>query len=222
MKDEYISINEFAKRANVNRSYIYKILSTKLSTYVKQVDNKKMLNTRALELFELNQVDKEVDNFVYQGDNTKMLDFLMKQLEEKDKQIEKLQESLDHSQQLQAIAQKKIELLEQKKEEPGPPAEPSAEEEPDYIEAEFKEVETAVKEDLQSIYERIPKAPSLEATPEEIIEWKKARMKVLSKLNDRELALMGYRPSQRPIMKVASMYGKDEEDWDILKPSFLD
>ena len=66
-----------------------------------------------------------------------------------------------------------------------------------------------------------PEAPTTtNPTPEEIIEWKKARMKVLSKLNDRELILMGYRPSQRPIMKVASMYGKDEEDWDILKPSF--
>ena len=220
MKSEYISITEFSKRAGISRQKIYRKLSTDLQKWTKTDNGKTVINTKALELFcDAESVTKSI-RMDTQTDNTKMLDFLMKQLEEKDKQLEKLQESLDHSQQLQAIAQKKIELLEQKKEEPHRSAEPSADEEPDYIEAEFKEVETAVKEDLQGIYERIPKAPSLEATPEEIIEWKKARMKVLSKLNDRELILMGYRPSQRPIMKVASMYGKDEEDWDILKPSF--
>lgn len=218
MKDEYISVAEFAKEAGISVQAVYKRFKPKF----KQVEGKKMLKKSLLAEFGLNQNLNQVDNNLNQSDNSKMLDFLMKQLEEKDKQIEKLQESLDHSQQLQAIAQKKIELLEQKKEEPDQSAEPSTDEEPDYIEAEFKEVETAVKEDLLGIYERIPKAPSLEATPEEIIAWKKARMKVLSNLNDRELILMGYRPSQRPIMKVASMYGKDEEDWDILKPSFLD
>lgn len=218
MKDEYISVAEFAKEAGISVQAVYKRFKPKF----KQVEGKKMLKKSLLAEFGLNQNLNQVDNNLNQSDNSKMLDFLMKQLEEKDKQIEKLQESLDHSQQLQAIAQKKIELLEQKKEEPDSPAEPSAksaEEETEYIDVEVREV--ALREDLQSVLQRMPERP-LTDDFEQIHKFKMAKMKFLSELTDRELVLMGYRPSQRPYMKVAALFGKDESNWDILKPSFLD
>ena len=218
MKDEYISVAEFAKEAGISVQAVYKRFKPKF----KQVEGKKMLKKSLLAEFGLNQNLNQVDNNLNQSDNSKMLDFLMKQLEEKDKQIEKLQESLDHSQQLQAIAQKKIELLEQKKEEPDSPAEPSAksaEEETEYIDVEVREV--ALREDLQSVLQRMPERP-LTDDFEQIHKFKMAKMKFLSELTDRDLVLMGYRPSQRPYMKVAALFGKDESNWDILKPSFLD
>ena len=49
--------------------------------------------------------------------NEAIYDALVKQLEEKDKQIEYLQKALDQEQQLHALAQQKVLLLEQKNEE---------------------------------------------------------------------------------------------------------
>lgn len=46
-----------------------------------------------------------------------LVDTLIKQLEEKDKQIESLQKALDQEQQLHALAQQKVLLLEQKDEQ---------------------------------------------------------------------------------------------------------
>lgn len=128
-KEEYISIAEFAKRANVNRSYIYKILSTKLSTYVRQVDNQKMLNVKALELF-------DVDQSVYQVDTEReavkdLIELLQEQqralkaeLEIKNEQIRALNNAssqqlqlIDQQQKLQAIAETK--RIEQEPKESG-------------------------------------------------------------------------------------------------------
>lgn len=61
-KERYITIAEFAEKAGVSRAYLYKVLSTKLSTYCKQVDNQKMLNIKALELFDVNQSVNQVDS----------------------------------------------------------------------------------------------------------------------------------------------------------------
>ena len=61
-KDEFISIADFAKRAGVSRTYIYKSLSTRLAPFYKQVDGQKMLNTSALSMFDVNNiVNKEVN-----------------------------------------------------------------------------------------------------------------------------------------------------------------
>lgn len=51
-----------------------------------------------------------------------LIETLTAQLKVKDEQIERLQQSLNQAQQLQAIAEQKIKLLEQKQEEP--PVEP--------------------------------------------------------------------------------------------------
>ena len=122
MSEEYISITEFAKRAGVNRTYIYKLLSTKLSPYCLQVDNQKKLNIKALELFTVNQVDKLVDKNETDGDNLKdLIEILQEQqkvlkaeLEIKNEQIRALSganatqlQLIDQQQKLQAIAETK-------------------------------------------------------------------------------------------------------------------
>lgn len=51
MKDEYISISEFAKRAGVSHQAIYKRLDKDLQPWLQVADGKKSLNTKALEFF---------------------------------------------------------------------------------------------------------------------------------------------------------------------------
>lgn len=71
-----------------------KLLASKVSTNYQQVDT---------------NVDTKVDT---------LIETLTAQLKVKDEQIERLQQSLNQAQQLQAIAEQKIKLLEQKQEEP--------------------------------------------------------------------------------------------------------
>ena len=71
-----------------------KILASKVSTNHQQVGT---------------NVDTKVDT---------LIETLTAQLKVKDEQIERLQQSLNQAQQLQAIAEQKIKLLEQKQEDP--------------------------------------------------------------------------------------------------------
>lgn len=110
MKEEYISISEFAKRAGVSKQAVYKRLSTDLSTELKEVENQKMLKVSALSRFGVKQVDQPVDS-LSQG----IIDLLReeleaknKQLEAKDKQIEQMQRLLDQQQQLHAASLKAL------------------------------------------------------------------------------------------------------------------
>lgn len=131
-KEQYISIAEFAERAGVNRSYIYKLLSTKLSTYCLQVDNQKKLNIKALELFNAEQVDNLVDKKETDGDTLRDLieilqeqqKVLKKELDIKNEQIRDLSQSnhqqlqlIDQQQKLQAISEaKRLEMKPEKEE----------------------------------------------------------------------------------------------------------
>lgn len=101
-ENEYISISEFAKRAGVSNAYVYKALSTRLSAYYKLVDNKKMLNIKALELF----VDNQIDNNKSTMDS--IVEELREQLKVKDKQIEKLQTALDQEQKLHLATKQEL------------------------------------------------------------------------------------------------------------------
>lgn len=97
MKNDYISVSEFARRAGVSPQAIYKRLSTDLSTELKVVDNQKMLKISALSRFGLNLVDNQVDNQVVnlaqgsteQNDTLEqgILDLLRAELEEKNRQL---------------------------------------------------------------------------------------------------------------------------------------
>ncbi len=82
MNDEYISVADFAQKANVSRQAIYKRLDGDLSTYCKVDNGKKLINIKALSLFEVNTVNRELTPF----------DVLAKELDFKNKEIERLQE----------------------------------------------------------------------------------------------------------------------------------
>lgn len=61
--NDYLTINEFAKLANVSRQAVYKRVDKDLTTYCKVIDNKKMLSKEALELFVSTDCKGKVDKF---------------------------------------------------------------------------------------------------------------------------------------------------------------
>ena len=97
MKDEYISVSEFARRAGVSRQAIQQRLDTSLRDFVKLAQGKKLLNIKGLELFDggnlaqgfvkenvkLAQGSNEQNDTLEQG----ILDLLRAELEAKNQQL---------------------------------------------------------------------------------------------------------------------------------------
>lgn len=107
MKEEYISISEFAKRAGVSRQAIYSRLNSDLSTFVDTVNGKKSLNVRALQLFDNSKTDKEVYSSELFSTLKKNNELLTKELEFKNREIEQLREENKRlSEQLLALSDK--------------------------------------------------------------------------------------------------------------------
>lgn len=128
--EQYITVSEFSKRANVTRQYVYQQLDKKLKEFVKVVDNKKMLNIKALELFTQEEDCKVVEQqFSQQLNNqvdslNRQIESLLEQLKVKDEQIRELnksvsktQELLSQEQSLHLAVQQKLLLLEKKQED---------------------------------------------------------------------------------------------------------
>lgn len=134
MKKEYISIKEFAVAVGMTQQGVYKQLNKKLKPYLKVVDNKKMLDKSAIELFKNDRSSQQVEQPLNRGEqqlNNKLIEMLQKELEEKgeqlkekDRQIERLQQSIDQAQKLHAMDKQRILELECKAEEPTEPTEP--------------------------------------------------------------------------------------------------
>lgn len=121
--EQYIAVSEFSKRANVTRQYVYQQLDKKLKEFVKVVDNKKMLNIKALELFNQGEDCKVVEQqFSQQLNNqvdslNKQIESLLDQLKAKDEQIKDLSTMVKQEQALHLATQQKLLLLEQKHQE---------------------------------------------------------------------------------------------------------
>lgn len=149
-KKEYISIAEFAERAGVSKQAVYQRLNKSLKAYLKVIDGKKSIDTRALEdlygkggCSSLEQVFQGKSQGVEQGNEeekegqliNKLIDILQEdlkskdeQLNEKDRQIKELHNLLDQQQQLAAMDHKKImELEDQLTRKLDPDAEPQDE-----------------------------------------------------------------------------------------------
>lgn len=128
-KEQYITVSEFSKRANVTRQYVYQQLDKKLKEFVKVVDNKKMLNIKALELFNQGEDCKVVEQqFSQQLNNqvdslNKQIENLLDQLKAKDEQIKDLSTMVKQEQALHLATQQKLLLLEQKQEHQEQPKE---------------------------------------------------------------------------------------------------
>lgn len=129
-KEEYISISEFSKRANVSHQYIYKRLDKELQPFLKVVAGKKALNIKALQLF--NATENETNATIVATENKEVRDLiellqeqqrtLKQELDIKNEQIRDLSQSnrqqlqlIDQQQKLQAMSEaKRLEMKPEK------------------------------------------------------------------------------------------------------------
>lgn len=116
MNKEYISVKEFAARANISKQRVYQLLEKKLKPYCKTIENKKYIDVSALEEFQrvsnleniiqpiekvlessLKKNSESIEDFNFQSlERTieNIIESFNKQLETKDKQISELTEML--------------------------------------------------------------------------------------------------------------------------------
>ena len=119
-KDRYISIADFAKRAGVTKQAVYsRQKSQDLNKFIKLENGKKLINTKALELFNksssqssFNQVEQGLEST-----EREYIESLKKQIEELQRDKQELYRLLDQQQQLTAQANATVKLLQSPKEE---------------------------------------------------------------------------------------------------------
>lgn len=115
-KDRYISIADFAKEAGVSKQAVYsRMKSQDLNKLVKLENGKKLINTKALELFNkssFNQVEQGLEST-----EREYIESLKKQIEELQRDKQELYRLLDQQQQLTAQANATIKQLQAPKEE---------------------------------------------------------------------------------------------------------
>ena len=118
-KDKYISIADFAKQAGVSKQAVYsRMKSQDLNKLVKLENGKKLINTKALELFNksssqssFNQVEQGLEST-----EREYIESLKKQIEELQRDKQELYRLLDQQQQLTAQANATIKLQAPKEE----------------------------------------------------------------------------------------------------------
>lgn len=122
MNKELYTVAEFAKIAGVSKQAVYSRLDKGLKQFVQEVDGQKMLKKEALRLYSKQEVEQDNSSSLSTLDLlNKTIESLQRQLEEKDKQIERLSEALiieqQHASQAQALhAGTMHQALEEKKE----------------------------------------------------------------------------------------------------------
>ena len=142
-KQEYMTISEFARETGKSRTTVYKYLDGFLSTYVQDVQGKKVISRAAIKVFESIEAGKVVQDERTEkrsdeqinGQVGQVIEALKEQLrvkdqqlEEKDRQIQSLHEILTRQQQHTAIQEKRItELTASTMEPEGSEEDPAAE-----------------------------------------------------------------------------------------------
>ena len=123
-KDKYISIADFAKQAGVTKQAVYsRQKSQDLNKFIKLENGKKLINTKALELFNKSSSQSSFNqsfNQVEQGlesTEREYIESLKKQIEELQRDKQELYRLLDQQQQLTAQANATIKKLQAPKEE---------------------------------------------------------------------------------------------------------
>ena len=120
MKNKYISVSEFAKAAGVSKQAVYsRLKSQDLNKFIKLENGKKLINTKALELFNksssqssFNQVEQGLEST-----EREYIESLKKQIEELQRDKQELYRLLDQQQKLTAQANATIKQLQAPKEE---------------------------------------------------------------------------------------------------------
>ena len=122
-KDKYISIADFAKQAGVSKQAVdSRMKSQDLNKLVKLENGKKLINTKALELFNKSSSQSSFNQFnqVEQGlesTEREYIESLKKQIEELQRDKQELYRLLDQQQQLTAQANATVKQLQAPKEE---------------------------------------------------------------------------------------------------------
>lgn len=120
-KDRYISIADFAKEAGVSKQAVYsRLKSQDLNKFIKLENGKKLINTKALELFNKSSSQSSFNQQVEQGlesTEREYIESLKKQIEELQRDKQELYRLLDQQQQLTAQANATIKKLQAPKEE---------------------------------------------------------------------------------------------------------
>lgn len=115
--DEYISVSDFADRAGCSKQAVYQQLNKKLKPYVKVIDGKKTINSKALREVYGKEIQPESQSVVKEVDqelNKELIAELRDQLAKKDQEIEKLLRMLEREQAQVAIAQSQIQQIQDK------------------------------------------------------------------------------------------------------------
>ena len=129
---QYLSVSEYAEIKGISKQAVYKQLNNKLKNFVVEVENQKYIDRAALTEEQKQKVEQLFNPKVEQieqpfnpkfqpllekqiEEKDKQIERLFQQIEEKDKQIETLQNLLNQSQQLQAIDRKLLLESNQKK-----------------------------------------------------------------------------------------------------------
>lgn len=115
---EYLTIKEFADAAGVSKQAVYQRLTGTLKPYVSVKDGVKYLNIRALELYKGDDAVKKLKKNNQEESNSvqvdSMVELLKRELDQKNKQIEKLQSLLEQSQVNLSQAQYRLQMIEEK------------------------------------------------------------------------------------------------------------
>ena len=113
-KDKYISIADFAKEAGVTKQAVYsRQKSQDLNKFIKLENGKKLINTKALELFNKSSSQSSFNQFEQGLESTEReyIESLKKQIEELQRDKQELYRLLDQQQQLTAQANATIKQL---------------------------------------------------------------------------------------------------------------
>lgn len=90
MKEEYISISEFAKRAGVSRQAVYKRIVNDLQAWTRVDNGKKTLNIKALQFFVNDDMSTDSTDLSTIKLLQNTIEILEKELGEKNREIEEL------------------------------------------------------------------------------------------------------------------------------------
>ena len=115
--DEYLLVSEFADCVGCSKQAVYQALNKKLKPYVKVIDGKKTINSKALREVYGKEIQPENQSVVKEVDqelNKELIDLLKTQIEEKDQQIKELHRLLATSQMQLTESAHKVQELEDK------------------------------------------------------------------------------------------------------------
>ena len=117
MKEEYLTIAEFAKRAGVSRQTIYNRLDSDLTDFTKLLNGRKLVSSKALRLFGVEEFDNSVNHtftdlaayFDKQNETlSRLVDTLEEELAIKNQQIK---ESSDRQRELSIMLNQQQKLI---------------------------------------------------------------------------------------------------------------